>query len=110
MMVAPIAADQKVYVTYSGVIWMMTVRATRTLTQFTNLVDLAARRYDECIDRVGSPEHRLMRNGKVITLTFDEDLHATVRALKRTSVIRRLAIRAIAARHFCEHGDGCDEC
>ena len=71
--VAPIAADQKVYVTYSGS--DLDDAAGNQVTQFTKVVDVSGE-YGECRHRW---DHRASvdANGKVITLTFDEDLHAT---------------------------------
>ena len=65
--VAPIAADQKVYVTYSGS--DLDDAAGNQVTQFTKVVDVSglARRMQLPME---SLEHRLMLNGKVITLTL----------------------------------------
>ena len=72
--VAPIAADQKVYVTYSGS--DLDDAAGNQVTQFTKLVDVSGSSTANAATD-GITGATVDANGKVITLTFDEDLHAT---------------------------------
>ena len=81
--VAPIAADQKVYVTYSGS--DLDDAAGNQVTQFTKLVDVSGSSTANAATD-GITGATVDSNGKVITLTFDEDLHATDPALANFTV------------------------
>ena len=74
--VAPIAADQKVYVTYSGSIWMM-LRSNQ-VTQFTKVVDVSGLSTANAATD-GITGATVDANGKMITLTFDEDQMPLIR-------------------------------
>ena len=72
--VAPIAADQKVYVTYSGS--DLDDAAGNQVTQFTKVVDVSGSSTANAATD-GITGASADANGKVITLDLDEDLHAT---------------------------------
>ena len=82
MMVVPIAADQKVYV-YSGS--DLDDAAGNQVTQFTKVVDVSGSSTANAATD-GITGATVDANGKVITLTFDEDLHATDPALANFTV------------------------
>ena len=81
--VAPIAADQKVYVTYSGS--DLDDAAGNQVTQFTKVVDVSGSNTANAATD-GITGATVDANGKVITLTFDEDLNATDPALANFTV------------------------
>ena len=99
--VAPIAADQKVYVTYSGS--DLDDAAGNQVTQFTKLVDVSGSSTANAATD-GITGASVDANGKVITLTFDEDLNATDPALANSTEYSGATFSAN------QHGDGCDEC
>ena len=94
--VAPIAADQKVYVTYSGS--DLDDAAGNQVTQFTKLVDVSGSSTANAATD-GITGATVDSNGKVITLTFDEDLVAIDPALANFTVTIGDQ-KAIAARHL----------
>ena len=69
--VAPIAQDQKVYVTYSGS--DLDDAAGNQVTQFTKVIDVSGSNTANAATD-GITAAAVDETGKVITLTFDEDL------------------------------------